>query len=140
MLTRIGIETQVDAIPWATYATRASRQEFSLFLVGWGAATGETSSPLRSLLATVEATSGMGASNRGRYSNPEMDRILADALKTVDDKAREALLQKAAEVAVGDLGVIPLHYEVSTWATRRGFTYKGRADQYTLASHLRPAN
>jgi peptide/nickel transport system substrate-binding protein len=140
MLTRIGIETQVDAIPWATYATRASRQEFSLFLVGWGAATGETSSPLRSLLATVDAAAGMGASNRGRYSNPEMDRILADALKTVDDKAREALLQKAAEVAVGDLGIIPLHYEVSTWATRRGFTYKGRADQYTLASHLRPAN
>jgi peptide/nickel transport system substrate-binding protein len=140
MLTRIGIEAQVDAIPWATYATRASRQEFSLFLVGWGAATGETSSPLRSLLATVDAASGMGASNRGRYSNPEMDRLLAQALRTVDDKAREALLQRASEVAVNDLGVIPIHYEVSTWATKRGFTFKGRADQYTLATHLRPAN
>jgi peptide/nickel transport system substrate-binding protein len=140
MLTRIGIEAQVDAIPWATYATRASRQEFSLFLVGWGAATGETSSPLRSLLAKVDAPNGMGASNRGRYSNPETDRLLAEALRTVDDKAREALLQKASEVAVNDLGVIPIHYEVSTWASKRGFTFKGRADQYTLATHLRPAN
>jgi peptide/nickel transport system substrate-binding protein len=37
------------------------------------------------------------------------------------------------------VGLIPLHYEVSTWATAKGLKYTPRTDQYTLASGLKPA-
>jgi len=139
MLTRIGIKTKVETMPRSVFFTKASQggpnktPAFSFILVGWGAGTGEASSPLKSLLATWDKSKGMGASNRGRYSNPEMDQLVAQALQTVDDAKREKLLQKATEVAIGDLGIIPLHYQVNTWATKKGLAYKARTDEATVA-------
>lgn len=140
MLSRIGIEAAVDTMPRSTFFSRASKLEFSLMLVGWGSGTGEASSPLKSLLATYDKAAGMGPSNRGRYSNKEFDETLAQALVTVDDAAREKLLQKATEIAMNDVGLIPLHYEVSTWATKKGLTYVGRSDQGTLATYVKMGN
>src|SRR5919109_4325834 len=85
------------------------------------------------LLATFDREKGMGASNRGRYSNPQVDKLINDALATVDDGKRAELLARATEVAIEDVGIIPLHYQVNTWAMRRGFAYKPRTDEYTLA-------
>jgi peptide/nickel transport system substrate-binding protein len=93
---------------------------------------------LRSLLATYDRDKGWGPSNRGRYSNPKLDAVLTQALATVDDGAREKLLWQADEIAIGDLGIIPLHYEISSWATSKRLAYKGMANQTTLAMNLKP--
>jgi peptide/nickel transport system substrate-binding protein len=82
----------------------------------------------------------MGASNRGRYSNPTVDKLIDQALATVDDAKRQDLLARATEVAIEDVGIIPLHYQVNTWATRRGLTYQPRTDEYTLAGGVGRAN
>ncbi len=142
MFSRVGIDTRVVTSPWATYATQSSAPAyaFSVMLVGWGAGTGEVSSPLRSLLATVSRESGMGASNRGRYSNPQVDELIAKALSTVGDAARAKLLAEASEAAIADMGLIPLYYQVNLWAHRRNLVYSPRADEYTLAHQVRPAN
>ena len=139
MLTRLGIETSIDTMTNPVFFSRASsgadgEPEFSFILVGWGAGSGEASSPLRSLLATFDPDAGMGASNRGRYSNPEMDALLGEALTTVDDTRRDQLLAEATELAIKDLGIIPIHYQVNTWATRAGLSYVPRTDEYTLAT------
>ena len=139
MWTRIGVRTAVEPIPWTTFVARAGRQEFSLFLVGWGSTTGEASSPLRSLVATFDREKGFGASNRGRYSNRELDALLERALATVDDGAREKLLQDATRLAMEDVGIIPLHIQKNIWATRRGFTHTARVDELTRAMDVAPA-
>ena len=54
----------------------------------------------------------------------------------MDDAKREKLLQKATELAIGDLGIIPLHYQVNVWATRKGLAYTPRTDEYTLATSV----
>ena len=142
MLTRVGIKAKIETMPRSVYFSRASRggpdktPEFSFMLVGWGAGTGEASSPLKSLLHTYDKARGFGASNRGRYSNPEVDKIVEDALATVDDAKREKLLQKATEIAINDLGIIPLHYQVNTWATRTGLAYTPRTDEATLLMNV----
>jgi peptide/nickel transport system substrate-binding protein len=107
-------------------------------LVGWASDTAEASSPLKSLLATFDAKKGMGAANRGRYSNPKMDATLDQALATVDDAKREKLLQQATELAIGDLGIIPLHHQTNLWGTRKGIAYTPRTDERTLAHEFRP--
>ncbi len=137
MFSRAGIETEVVTMPWSKFASDASAPKygFSVVLVGWGADTGEVSNPLRSLLATVGP--GRGASNRGRYSNKEMDAVLDQALVTVDDSKREKLLQQATEIAMKDQGLVPLHYQVNIWATRKGYTYTARTDEFTLAQNVR---
>ncbi|MCB1509771.1 MAG: ABC transporter substrate-binding protein [Hyphomicrobiaceae bacterium] len=139
MLTRLGLKMKVETMTRSVFFKQASRggpnntPKFSFILVGWGAGTGESSSPLKSLLATYDKAKGRGASNRGRYSNPEMDKLLDEALRTVDDAKRAALLAKATEVAINDLGIIPLHYQVNTWAAKKGITYKARTDERTVA-------
>lgn len=136
MWRAIGVDTTIDPAPAALFFPRRNSFEFSVYLGGWGAATGEASSPLRALLATPARDKGMGVTNYGRYSNPEFDALLEEALRTVDEGRREALLAQAMKLAIDDTAVIPLHYEVVSWAMREGLTYPARADQYTLAQYV----
>jgi peptide/nickel transport system substrate-binding protein len=139
MWSRVGVETKVEALPYAGYAGRAAHQEFSVFMGGWGSGTGEVTAALQALVATADVKKGLGTSNWGRYSNPAFDRIFEHAIAVIDDAARERELQHAVEIAAADLPLIPLHYEVSTWALRKGLLYPGRADQYLVAMSVRPA-
>jgi peptide/nickel transport system substrate-binding protein len=138
MYSRIGIDTKVETMPSSVYFNRATKLEFGYTLLGWGTESGEQGSAMRSLLATHDPVRGMGVNNRGRYSNPAFDKILSDALVTMDEKRREGMIQQAAEMVMADVGLIPLHYEVSTWAAAKGLKYIPRTDQYTLAMGLKP--
>ena len=137
-LTRGGVPTKVEAMPSAVFFSRGSKLEFSFLLAGWGAGTGENSSPLRSLVTTFDAKMGNGAANRGRFSDAGVDALIQTALATIDDTKRGIMLAAATDKAVGELtGVIPVHYEVSTWGLKKGLAYKARVDQYTLAHEVR---
>ena len=139
MLSRVGIETKVVAMPSSTFFTQATDLKFSFMLVGWSTGTGEASSALKALLMTYNREKGYGTANRGRYSNPKVDLLTEDALQTVDDVKREAYLQRATELAINDTGIVPLHFQVNLWATRDGITYVPRVDEYTLAWKFKPA-
>ena len=91
MLSRVGIDTKVIAMPSATYFTQATDLKFSFMLLGWSTGTGESSSSLKALLMTYNRDKGYGTANRGRYSNGKVDALTEDALATVDDAKREAL-------------------------------------------------
>ncbi|MCB9946261.1 MAG: ABC transporter substrate-binding protein [Rhodospirillaceae bacterium] len=140
MLARVGIDASVETMPRSVYFGRATGgengSEFSLMLVGWGSDTGEASSPLRALLATKNPELGWGSTNRGGYSSAEMDAALTEAMQTVDDTRRAELLARACEIAMGDVGLIPTHFQVNTWATRPGLAYIPRTDEYTLAMNV----
>lgn len=139
MLTRVGIKTAVETMPRSVYFGRASRgspdglPEFSFILVGWGAGSGEASSPLKSLIHTYDPDRGFGASNRGRHSDAEIDGLIEKALATVDDDMRQALLAEATEKAIENVAIIPTHFQVNTWAAKKGLRYIARTDEYTLA-------
>ncbi|MCP3021556.1 ABC transporter substrate-binding protein [Cupriavidus basilensis] len=137
-LTRIGIATKVEAMPMATYSSKGIKHEFSFGLLGWGAQTGEVSSPLRALLACEDPKKGFGTTNWGEYCNPKMDVVLEKALATVDDGERSKLLQEATAIAINDGGIIPIHQQVTTWATQKGITYVPRTDERTYAHNFKP--
>ncbi len=140
MLSRVGIDTAVETMPRSVYFGRATGDEngseFSLMLVGWGSGTGEASSPLRALLATKDPEAGLGGTNRGGYSNEEFDAILAEAMRSVNDDERAALLAQATEIAMADVGLIPTHFQVNTWGSRPDLAYIPRTDEYTLAMNV----
>jgi peptide/nickel transport system substrate-binding protein len=138
MLQRIGIQTRLETMPMNVYLSRASKLEFSFAMLGWGASTAEVSSPLRSHLVTFDKDRGWGAFAWGRYANQRVNNLLTQALETVDDAKREKLLQEAVTIAMTELGIIPLHHQINTWATRKGITYTPRTDEYTLAHQFRP--
>ena len=146
MLSANGIPTKVVTLPKNVFFKRATTggpkgvPEFSMFLSGWGSATGEPTSPLKSLLTTHDKSKGSGVANRGRHSDPEVDRLVWEALGTVNDDKRAALLVKATERAIGqNQGIIPVHFLINTWATRKGLKYDPRVDERTLATDLHKA-
>jgi peptide/nickel transport system substrate-binding protein len=138
MLSRAGIQTKVETLPMSAYLARARKLEFSFAMLGWGASTAEASSPLRAHLVSYIPEKGWGEFAWGRYANPKVDGLLDKALATLDDKAREKQIQDAVGIAMTELGIIPLHHQINTWATKKGITYTPRIDEYTLAFQFRP--
>lgn len=132
--SRIGVNTAVETLPGSVYFSRASAREFSFIMGGAAVETGEPSGVLGPLLETYGPNAGQG--NRGRYSNPEFDATLDKARKTLDDSEREMLLKKATEIAMDDLGIIPLFFLNYTWAAKQGLSYEGRSDGYTLPYYV----
>lgn len=140
MLARIGIRTNIDAMTASTFFSRRNQGEFGIWLAGWGAASGEMTNPLVALTATRNTETGMGSTNRQGYSNPELDALIMEARRTVDDAARSSILQRASKMAMEDYATVPLHFEVTPWAYKSGLTLTPRVDQYTLATSVKPAN
>ena len=94
---------------------------------------------LRNIIATANRERGFGASNRGRYSNPEVDALIEQALVELDDAKREHILQQAQRMAFEDVAIIPLHIQTNIWAMRRGIAHTPRNDELTRAQDIRPA-
>ncbi|MFC7734905.1 ABC transporter substrate-binding protein [Roseomonas sp. GCM10028921] len=138
MWTRIGVRTAVEGQTWAVFVGRAGRAEYSAHLIGWGS-NPDGSHPLRNILATVTPEKGWGASNRGRYSNPEVDGLLQASLTELDEEKRQALVADALRKAMEDVAVIPIHIQTNIWAMRRGLSHEARVDEATRAQDVRPA-
>jgi peptide/nickel transport system substrate-binding protein len=136
MWTRAGVKTAVDTAPYASFITKASHQEFSAFLVSWGTPTGEPSAGLRSCVATFDAKKGMGSVNRARYSNPELDAKLVEAMGILDDAKREKALQDVTRLLANDVGILPIHLQKNVWAMRQGLTHQARVDELTRAQDV----
>ena len=137
--TRIGVKTEVEALPWATYLARGPKQDFAFRLGGWGSSTGEASYLLRNVLGTYDREKGWGSPNFSRYSNPRLDALTERAITILDDTQREALLREAVQLASQELGILPLFLLQNAWASKIGLIYEARADEQTLASAVRPA-
>ncbi len=139
MLTRIGIITTPEVMPHAVWVPRANRHEFAFCTYFWTIDTPEPSIMLISQLATQDAASGMGAFNRGSYSNPAFDAALDQALITLDRQAREALLIKATDIAFRDQAIVPIHHQFNIEAMDRRFHHTPRIDGHVLAAEVVPA-
>ncbi|AEC21804.1 putative extracellular solute-binding protein [Pusillimonas sp. T7-7] len=133
-LSRIGIKTTVDTMTRSVYFPKRAKREMSAALGGWGSETGEAGNFLQYWTTTYNKELGVGSSNYGRYSNPELDKVYLQAMRTLDDGKRSELLQQAVKMALADMPNIPLHFESGVWAYRKGIAYEGRADQRTLAT------
>ncbi|WP_043342511.1 ABC transporter substrate-binding protein [Belnapia moabensis] len=139
MWSRIGVRTSVEVAPYASFITRATRQEYSAYMASWGSPTGEPLTGMRSTVATFDQARRTGAVNRARYSNPALDQMLATAARELDDGKREAVLQGAARLMVQDTSIIPLHVQKNTWASRRGLTHEPRVDERSRAQDVWPS-
>ena len=136
LLTRVGIQTRVEAAPMSAFLSRVRKEDTSFALLGWGSFAADLA--LRSLVAAPNPEKGYGAWNWGRYSNPQVDTLMEQALASVDRPKREALAREANTLAMHDLAFIPLHHQVVSWAMRAGLSYTPRTDEFTFAHHFTP--
>jgi peptide/nickel transport system substrate-binding protein len=138
-LSRVGIKTSVDAMPASIYFPRRAKREFSFSMAGWPSETGEASALFQLWVTTLDAPHTRGTSNYGGFSSSQFDQVYIPASETVDATSRKAMLEQATRIALDNVPLIPLHFESSLWAFRKGITYEGRMDQFTLAMAAKPA-
>jgi len=135
MWTRAGVKTSIDSNAPAVFFKNRDAYTYSAYMAGWGTSTGEMSNTLNSLLVTPNKEKGQGTTNRSRYSNPDMDKLVAESATQMDDAQRAGTLAKASEVAMADFAMLPIHFEHSVWAMKKGISFKGRADQQTMVQY-----
>ncbi|MFB6195881.1 MAG: ABC transporter substrate-binding protein [Haloplanus sp.] len=130
-------EVSVDQFEWNTYVSRVlagdSHRSDSMMALGW---TGgwDPDSFLRNLFHSDQTTPS--CCNVAHYADPEVDRLLDDALSTYDTAERRTLYEKAQRRIVGDAPVAFVRFARRIEAFRsssvEGFrTYPLDTDEFT---------
>jgi peptide/nickel transport system substrate-binding protein len=117
----VGIDVEIEVTDSATYVERREAGNFDMYLSGWFV-TPEPAFVLDGMFTTG------ASSNYWKYSNRELDQLLAEA-KTIldDDDRRSDLYHRAMEIAfLEDPGMIALCTEANLFAYRNSTN----GDQY----------
>ncbi|RTZ45663.1 ABC transporter substrate-binding protein [Candidimonas sp. SYP-B2681] len=136
MWARIGVKANVETMAPPVFFKKRDSYAFSTYLAGWAASSGEMLNPLLALVHTKNPALGLGTTNWSKYSNPELDKLVVDASRTLDDAKRSEMLQQAGSIVMEDFGILPLQFELSVWAMKKDIRYGGRTDQMTLAQYM----
>jgi len=143
VFNQIGIKTDVTTMPFSVYQARKEnadgQAEFSVFMIGYGAVTGDSLTGLNAMIHSPDKKGGWGSINYGGYSNKQVDALIEKASQMMNEKERETLQKQAMKLALSEGAIIPLVQLNSTWAVRKGLTFKPRADGFTMAMDIREA-
>jgi peptide/nickel transport system substrate-binding protein len=141
MLTAVGIKSAVEALPSTVFFRRAgtatTETDFSAQMAIYSNLSGIGAENMNAVVRTLDGARGVGTTNRGRYSNPELDRLLAAADAALDPAVREPLVSQATRLSMEQVGVIPIFHMKGSWGLRRALTMTPRGDQYTYATDVR---
>lgn len=135
MWTRLGLQVSVEGVPGQVFFGAATRQEFSAFIAQYG--TAEASEGPRAVIHTNDATKGLGAANRTRYSNAEVDALIVAALAEMDPDKRIQKVAAAIEAAFADQALIPVFHPTWDYAARKGIVVIPRPERRFNALMLR---
>ena len=106
-LKEIGIECGIENMDLATYLSVTTDGDYTASIGGYN------SSEMVNYLVGVFTTGSIDASNTTRYSNPEVDALIAQAASTVDDQAREQLLLQVTALLNQECPQAPLWQAVN---------------------------
>jgi peptide/nickel transport system substrate-binding protein len=120
MLTQVGIRTQLQSLPGATFFPKLSQATTSFVEYGWTPAP-DPWAMFNALFRTYDSA-GSGAFNAGRYSNPRLDQLI-DAFRVEPDlTARRAMIGDVLRILQTDLPYIPLYRRKLTSAMHKNVT------------------
>ncbi|MBM7693129.1 peptide/nickel transport system substrate-binding protein [Peribacillus deserti] len=111
-LSEAGMKVKIETLEWGTYLEASQNGKFDLTVAGWSNVTGDGSELLFPRLHSKNA----GATNVGRYKNPELDKLIEQSRSTVDQNERKQYLKQANELVLSDLPVIPIYHGVASIA------------------------
>jgi oligopeptide transport system substrate-binding protein len=102
----LGLTIEVLALEWFDFLDRLSAEAVPGYELYWAADYPDPESILLSLWGTGQPDNFTG------YSNPEVDRVLAQAMNETDLSARAALYAEAQRLVLADNVVIPAYMDV----------------------------
>jgi peptide/nickel transport system substrate-binding protein len=110
-LKEVGLPVEIQTAEQNTFLDELRRGNFQIAYSQW---VGGNQDPIfyKDLFATAEIpTQTRPSRNRSRYSNPELDALLDEAVKTFDRERAKELYRKIQEIVSRDVPVFPLWYQ-----------------------------
>ncbi len=131
MMSKIGVEVAVHATPRAQFLQRTNpfNRDISMFFSGMGAATGDATMMLESLLHTFKSD-GRGANNAAGIANPKYDEFLAATGGELDQAKRNAIFEKLQLAEREENNLVPLYQPLTPWLMQRRVSVVHRPDNY----------
>ena len=138
MLSQIGIDLELNLMPRANFFgyIRVPSDQSSFIMSGWDVPSGDAGSMYGAMFHTRDVREAYGRVNRGAYSNPEVDALIIEADSTAVVEERHATLQKATEILLHDIPMIPVHYEQDIYAAHDGVLFTPRTDKFLWAFEM----
>jgi peptide/nickel transport system substrate-binding protein len=109
-LSAVGLNVQIETLDPGTLRTQLAQGQFQMNTGVW---IGGNQDPifLKDLFTTGRIPGpGVACCNRSRYSNPEVDKLLEDAINEIDREKAKELYIKAWGIISNDLPLLPLWY------------------------------
>ena len=118
-LKEVGIPVEIQTAEQNTFLDELRRGNFQIAYSQW---VGGNQDPIfyKDLFATSEIPTQTRVSrNRSRYSNPELDAMLEEAVKTFDRERAKELYRKIQDIVSRDVPVFPLWYQSNIVIARK---------------------
>ena len=106
-LRSAGIDLQIRSAEFGTFYADITKGAFQMYILRW---IGSNEDPAIFRYAYGSSSMPPNGGNRGRYSNPQMDALLADAEATPDRDRRRQDYMEVQTILATDLPSIPLWY------------------------------
>lgn len=102
-----GIELSIRSAEFGTFYSDVTRGAFQMYMLRW---IGSNEDPDFLRYAFASSSFPPKGGNRGRYSNPQVDSLLAQANSETDEAARRRDYVEVQQILARDLPSIPLWY------------------------------
>jgi peptide/nickel transport system substrate-binding protein len=103
-LQKVGVELEIRSYEWGTFYSDIKKGNFHLYSLAWVG----INDPDIYYQIFHSASVPPNGDNRGRYSNPQVDRLLELGRGTSDGAARKAVYARVQRLLAEDLPYIPL--------------------------------
>ncbi|HEX5873207.1 MAG TPA: ABC transporter substrate-binding protein [Pyrinomonadaceae bacterium] len=141
-LKEVGIPVEIQTPEANTLFDELRRGNYQIGYSQW---VGGNQDPIfyKDLFATSEIPTETRASrNRSRYSNPELDTLLEEAVNTFDRQKASELYKRIQDIVSRDVPVFPLWYQSNIVIARKnvGNIQVNASGDWSFVRHLTTAN
>lgn len=130
-LRAVGVELEIRSYEWGTFFADIKKGNFHLYSLAW---VGVMDPDIFYQIFHSQSVPPAG-DNRGRYDNPDLDRLLEQGRRTTDAAERARIYRRAQAIIADDLPYIPLWWWKNIVVTRpglRGFALYPDGDLISL--------
>lgn len=123
---KAGVDLELKLLEWNSFLKTIDDGKMQLYAMGWGG--GDVEMDPKQIWHST--SNGKGGSNRGNYSNPEVDKLIDQGRAELDDKKRGEIFKKAYKMIAEDVPYVFLFnvkydfYAMSKNVKQPGDTFK----------------
>jgi peptide/nickel transport system substrate-binding protein len=116
MLAKVDVRVKVNPMPAAQFFQKVGAGDTSFNFFGYTPSNLDAYNSMAVLMHTRDGKTGQW--NVGRYSNPEVDRLIGESLREMSPDKRARLVTQALTIHRNEVGHIPLYQQGLAWGMR----------------------